>query len=29
MLEFDFVSLRNIEELKELLNDNLEGKEDE
>ena len=29
MLEFDFESLRNIEELKELLNDNLEGKEDE
>ncbi len=29
MLEFDFESLRIIDDLKELLNDNLGGKEDE
>ena len=29
MLEFDFESLRIIDDLKEILNDNLDGKENE
>ena len=29
MLELDFESLRIIDDLKELINDNLDGKEDE